>query len=1130
MSPQMGDAGAREIIRSHLDATLIVEAAAGTGKTTELVNRMIAALRTGRARIDHVAAVTFTHKAAGELKVRLRQKLDEARQTAPDTERENLEDALKRLEEASIGTIHSFCAQILRERPVEAKIDPAFQDLPEQEQRRIYERAFRGWFERALDESRPGLRRALSRLAWNSADGSPVAELQIAGWKLMEWRDYRTAWTRRPFDRDAEIDNLCQQVRALAQSSARCPNKNDQLFKALAPVRDLAIWMERANVRPTPDYDTLEGQLIKLLRMLKKNDRKGKGTFAEGVSREDMLASRDDLIQQLTQFAVRADADLASLLQSEMQGLIDHYQALKEHTGKLDFVDLLIKVRDLLRDSRDVRSFLQDRFTHIFVDEFQDTDPLQMQILLLLSADDSATSDPWCASPKPGKLFVVGDPKQSIYKFRRADVSLYQEVRDYLVACGARLLHLTTSFRALHPIQECVNAAFAPVMLEDRAAGQVGYIPIEGGRAALDGQPSVVVVPAPRPYGKRDVTKTAINLCLPDALVAFIEWLLKSSGWKIRDPENANQLIPIKARHIAVLFRRFANYGEDVGRPYVRSLESRDIPHLLVGSKSFHQREEVETLRAACTAVEWPEDELAVYATLRGSFFAIPDSLLLRYRYEVGRLHPLRPELADSAADLKPISDALGVLANLHRSRNRCPFAETLNLLLEAARAHVGFALRPGGHQVLANVYRLVEFARSYEQTGGISFRGFVDELAARAQRMESPESAVIDESADGVRLLTVHSAKGLEFPIVILGDMTANLAARDPDRYIDSERRLCATRLLWCAPWELTDHDTEERARERSEGIRVSYVAATRARDLLVVPAVGDKEMDGWLEPLNRAIYPRPAECRKSGAAAGCPHFGEATVLERPFDLSQPEPSVRPGSLSPQAGEHQVVWWDPAKLRLRVDSKLGLRTFDLLQGDPRPSAQAYQNWQYGRQQAIDKGSIPEYEILNPSTITERSDTEMSIEVVSVGADDERPSGPRFGVLVHAVLRDAGFDGTAIDRLARLHGRVFGATSEEIRVGSEAIRAVLSTPLLQRAQAAERCHREIPLRLRVDGNRILEGVIDLMFLEDGTWHIVDFKTGIELTHRAQYERQLRWYAMGINRLFNKRAVCHLVAL
>jgi ATP-dependent exoDNAse (exonuclease V) beta subunit len=1130
MSPKSGDAVAREVIRSELDATVLVEAAAGTGKTSELVKRIIAVLRSGRAKIDHIAAVTFTHKAAGELKVRLRQKLDEARQTALDRERENLEDALKRLEEAAIGTIHSFCAQILCERPVEAGIDPAFQDLPEQEQKRLYERAFRGWFERALEDSRPGLRRALSRLAWSS-DSSPADELQMAGWKLVEWRDYRTAWTRRSFDREAEIEALCREVNELAKLSAGCRNKNDQLYKALTPARDLATWMERADVRPTRDYDTLEGQLVKLVRLLKKNSWKGRGSFADDVRREDVIAQREKLIQQLGEFVLRADADLAAMLQSEMQDLIEGYQALKERVGKLDFVDLLIKVRDLLRDSREVRNFLQNRFTHIFVDEFQDTDPLQMEILLLLSAADPAMGDPRQVIPKPGKLFVVGDPKQSIYKFRRADVSLYQEVRDQLVARGARLVHLTTSFRALRPIQECVNAAFAPVMQDDPAAAQVGYVPVEEGRAALEGQPGVVVVPAPRPYGKRDVAKTSINQCLPDALVAYIEWLLKHSGWKIRDPENPDRLIGIQSRHIAVLFRRFANYGEDVARAYVRALESREIPHLLVGSKSFHQREEVETLRAACTAIEWPEDELAVYATLRGSFFAIPDTLLLRYRYEVGRIHPLRPALGEQPADLSPIVEALGILANLYRNRNHRPLAETLNFLLEATRAHVGFALRPGGHQVLANVYRVVELARGYEQTGAISFRGFVDDLAARARRMESAESAVFEESADGVRLLTVHSAKGLEFPVVVLGDMTANIAPRDPDRYIDPEQRLCATRLLWCAPWELTDHNAEERAREESEGIRVSYVAATRARDLLVIPGVGDMELDGWLEPLNKAVYPRPSEYRHSHAAPGCPPFGETTVLERPFSLSQPEPSVKPGLHSPQAGEHQVVWWDPAKLRLRVDTKLGLRTFELLQGEPGPSAEPYQHWHGRRQQAIQAGAKPEYEIFNPSDITAQANAEIAIEVISRGAAVKRPSGPRLGALVHAILRDVGFDREAVDRLAQLHGRVYGAPLEEVHAARVAVEVALDHSLLRRARLAVRCQKETPVRLRLDDNRILEGVIDLMFLEEGTWHIVDFKTDVQLAERrVQYQRQLCWYATAVSRLTNQPTVCHLLAL
>jgi ATP-dependent helicase/nuclease subunit A len=209
------DTRARELIRSAPNETLIVEAAAGTGKTTELVERISSVLRAGLAKVDQIAAVTFTHKAAGELKIRLRLKLDEERQAAQGEELEYLEDALKRLEEAAIGTIHSFCAQILRERPVEAGVDPNFEDIPEQEQRRLFKRGFQSWFERALEESRPGVRRVLTRMAWNSTD-SPVEELQSAGWKLIEWRDFDTPWRSNPFNLKAETEELAQSVRQLA--------------------------------------------------------------------------------------------------------------------------------------------------------------------------------------------------------------------------------------------------------------------------------------------------------------------------------------------------------------------------------------------------------------------------------------------------------------------------------------------------------------------------------------------------------------------------------------------------------------------------------------------------------------------------------------------------------------------------------------------------------------------------------------------------------------------------------------------------------------------------------------------------------------------------------------------------
>src|SRR3989454_787171 len=173
-------------------------------------------------------------------------------------------------------------------------------------------------------------------------------------------------------------------------------------------------------------------------------------------------------------------------------------------------------------------------------------------------------------------------------------------------------------------------------MTGDEISGQAAYSPIdEDGPSHVD-QPAVIVLPAPRPYGSSRVSKEKINACLPDAIAAFIDWLVKESGWKVRNPENGD-LIPVAARHICLLFRRFTSWGVDVTRDYVKALESRGQPHLLVGSKSFHHREEVETLRTALTAIEWPEDELSVFATLRGSLFAIPDSLLLRFRQLIFR-------------------------------------------------------------------------------------------------------------------------------------------------------------------------------------------------------------------------------------------------------------------------------------------------------------------------------------------------------------------------------------------------------------------------------------------------------------------------------------------------------------
>lgn len=1068
-----GDEEARQRIRTSLDETLIVEAAAGTGKTSVLVARIAQALESGRAEVGRIVAVTFTHKAAGELKLRLRDELDKRIAEAEGEARERLGDALAHLEEAIVGTIHSFCAQILRERPVEASVDPVFEELNELQASRLQERAFREWFETSLNMESPALRRALSRIA---ADRSlSIDSLRFALRSLVEWRDHPAPWARPAWDRNAAVDAAAAKVLETAPriSAAKYPE-----------VRALAQWIERfETVRPR-DYDLLEARLSGLRHDL----RRKKGL--------------DELNFLLERFRRDSAADLVPALREEMLPILERYRQLKRANGKLDFLDLLILARDMVRSHREVREYLQRRFTHLFVDEFQDTDPLQAELLLLLAADDPGETDWRRAQPVPGKLFVVGDPKQSIYKFRRADVVLYEEIKRNLEERGARVVHLTRNFRASAPIQEFVNRAFAPVMTGE--SGQARYVPLREGAEPASDRPSLVALPVPRPYGKQRYNREAINTSLPAAVCAFIAWMVKESGWKKRDGS------PFAASDVCVLFRRFVTGGQDMARGYARGLEARGIPHLLIGSRSFHQREEVEMLRTALQAVEWPEDELAVFAALKGSLFSCGDAALLRYRMEVGRLHPFAKRPGETDEELAPVFQGLDLLARLHSVRNRRPVAETINDLLEAARLHAALALRPAGHQVLANVHRIAGVARVYESGGGFSFRGFVEELDLQARKSDSSESPILEEDAAGVRLMTVHSAKGLEFPAVVLADLTARLNAEHPERYVRGE--LCAMQLLRLSPAELLVHEEEELERERAEGIRVAYVAATRAKDLLIVPNCGDGPLkDNWLEPLEPALFPEPPRKRQPKPAPGCPKFGGSTVLERPPELfSTNDLSVKPGL------HGDVVWWDPAILDLDAAPHYGLRHSEILAADgPGVSKGAadYDQWRKRRDAAIAAGTAPSVRIFLPAGTAEPPPEAAEVEVIRLERPPDRPGGRRVGSLVHEGLRSMSTDGLSVI------ARTLGATDDEVAAAEAIVAGALDHPLLVRARQSARVLREEPLTLPLANGEMLDGVIDLAFLEEERWTVVDFKTDADLDkHLKRYMAQVQWYAYALSRI------------
>jgi ATP-dependent exoDNAse (exonuclease V) beta subunit len=414
---------------------------------------------------------------------------------------------------------------------------------------------------------------------------------------------------------------------------------------------------------------------------------------------------------------------------------------------------------------------------------------------------------------------------------------------------GAATEQLSNCRRNTVPIQAFVNSAFGSM---------TDYLPLRGGREPRVGQPSIVALPMPKPYGTRNLSKARINDCSPSAVGAYIDWLVQSSGYQVWESDGYR---PVKAGDVCILFRRFSNNGVDLTQDYVRALEARGIAHVLIGSKSFHQREEIASIRTALRAIEWPEDELSLYATLR-NLFGVLDETLFQYREKHRHLRFTNepdPEFAR-------IAQAFELLIELHKQRNARPIAQTVHELLTPIRAFTTFAFRKGGKRVLANVYRLLDIARSFDITDATSFRSFIDYLEEQAEGGEAKEAPILEQDSDAVKLINVHKAKGLEWPVVILADLTANLVSPEGSgRWVDSHRNLCAQRLLGCAPQDLLDNMTKEDEAEREEAVRLAYVAATRARDLLVVAAVGDISFvnkpefyeASWLAPLYPSLYP---------------------------------------------------------------------------------------------------------------------------------------------------------------------------------------------------------------------------------------------------------------------------------
>jgi ATP-dependent exoDNAse (exonuclease V) beta subunit len=670
-------------------------------------------------------------------------------------------------------------------------------------------------------------------------------------------------------------------------------------------------------------------------------------------------------------------------------------------------------------------------------------------------------------------------------------------------------------------------------------------------------------------YGNR--AAYVISESYADAVGAFVRWLVEESGWKVTEPGRPDKLVNLRYRHVCILSRRLQSQYAEVMRPYTQALEAREIPHVLVGGKGFHDREEVLALRNVLQAIEWPDDALSVYATLKGPFLAFTDGALLTFRSRYGSFHPFGFARGWDAREGVPeeereLAEVLSTLADLHRNRNHRPIAETISRFLSSVRAHAGLANWRAGEQVLANCLRVVERARAFESDGGTSFRAFVELLEDEADRGEGEEAPIVEEGTEGVRIMTVHRAKGLEFPVVILADPTYGATHSRPSRYIDPERKLWAEPLCGALPLEVLENRDAEAAHDQAEAVRLAYVAATRARDLLVLPVVGEgEELSGWAEFLNPGAYPgigtRRSPLLGGMAVPGCPAFGEQTILDSPR-RSGPAPegpaevAVKPGLHTSQAGT-PIVWWDPAVLELDVAPATGLRKHDILAADDGDVAstaglQAYREWRELRERVITVGARPEAMVVaartragqrahQPETLADSENAQTSAGLAAQSSGEfalpvevrqlprvgyERPGNSRFGELVHRTLAAVKLSASSaeIQSAANLQARILGAPPAESAAAAVAVERALTDSLLMPLVTRDPdvvVHREVPVILQEETDEITEGVVDLTYRERlaggaGRWTVVEFKTDREVEGAvALYKEQVAIYSRAI---------------
>jgi len=1050
------DHDVRERVRTDLGRNLFVEAGAGTGKTRVLVDRVVHLVASGVVSdIARLVAITFTEAAAAELRDRIRTELERASTDATLTEHERARcsDARTHIDRATITTLHGFAQRILAENPLDAGLAPMFEiDDDVQSRVRFVERWMQFRDELFDDESAADDLLVLHALGLSSDRLRDVARLLHQRWDALVGVEFAI-----PPLPSIDVKAVTEPIRqALAVAEPHWHREGDKLIELLAEWDALLATLDDA-AGAGDDLEAIRGLTPKVWAP----SNQGRADLW-GPDKATVLgllhAANDSKLSQLEQLRTAVLQRFMPRLQAFTLAGVEE----RKERGRLEFHDLLVHARDVVRNNREVRVALAEHIDVILIDEFQDTDPLQLDIAFALAADDpSLPPPPWSeAVLRAGKILVVGDPKQSIYRFRGADISLWDRTK-LLFPDGIE--QLGQNFRTVPPLLEWVNRVFGAVIAEGEVGAQPAYHDLAPFRPEVREGPAVVVV------GDCHAAITAAELReLEAADLARLIVEMKVGRWEVEDRDGGCR--PARFDDIAILVPTRTPLAQ-----LERALDAQNVPYRVESRSLVWATDAVRELLAVLAAIDDPADDIAVVAALRSPGFACSDVDLVDWKAAGGGWQYHRSTRPESVGDDHPVARAMAALTRYHDLRWTLPVDRLVELVIrERKLIELTFALRrPRDHW--RRLRFVLDQARAFVEAGGAALGDFT----AWAQ-LQSDEGAMVVETPapepddDAVRILTIHGSKGLEFPIVVLAGLSS--AGRDtgptvlygesgPEAAVGPRDARFATPGYAALAARVGDA-------EMHEGHRLLYVAATRARDHLIV----------GLHHAER---------------------GQSTPARELWKVCH---------------DSAAGWWNPAEFGDQLTLPVEIPAADF---EP-ASVAARAEWLAARASLLARVNEPRVYAATAVAALEPHD----VEPLDPASDDAAPAsqppsisrgGTAFGRAVHAVLATVDLaEPAGVDALARAHAAGEGVTDSE---GVErAARAALDAPSVLAARAAQHRWRELYVAAPVgDRGRLIEGYIDLLFEDDhGDLVVVDYKTDADVeTAVDRYRLQAATYALAL---------------